>query len=119
MSEIKTDSFLGYMDGKKLVLNTEDKMKEFISELSGEVMITIEEVRNRTQKQNNYYRKIIREMAKRHPFDGYHADELHEAMKQRFEIASTKDLNKEEFSLYIDKVIKLASEHEVQLRVTD
>ena len=107
MSEIKTDYFLGYMDGKKLVLNTEDKMKEFISELSGEVMITIEEVRNRTQKQNNYYRKIIRELAKRHPFDGYTAAELHEAMKQSFEITSTKDLNKEEFSEYIYNVISV------------
>ena len=115
MKEVKTDSFLGHMEGSKLIIYTEDKMKEFISGLSGEVMITIEEIRNRTQKQNNHYRKIIRELAKKHPFDGYTADELHEAMKQRFEIVSTKDLNREEFSEYINKIIRLANEHEVQV----
>ena len=34
-------------------------------------MITIEEIKNRTQYQNKYYWRILRWLSKEHPFDGY------------------------------------------------
>lgn len=115
MKEAKKNSFLGYMNGKKLIVNNDTKMQDFISGLTGEVMITIEEIKNRTQYQNKYYWRILRRLAKKHPFDGYTAEELHDAMKQAFNIASTKELDKEQFSEYIYNITKLANENNVQV----
>ena len=90
MKEVKKNSFIGYMNGKKLIINNDTKMQDFISGLTGEVMITIEEIKNRTQYQNKYYWRILRWLAKKHPFDVYTAEELLDAMKQAFNIASSK-----------------------------
>ena len=115
MKENKKKSFLGRMNGNKLIVNDYIKMEDFISNLTGEVMITIEEARSRTQFQNNYYWRIIRFLAKQHPFDGYTTQEFHNAMKQTFDISSTKDLDKEQFSEYIYNITRLANEHDVQV----
>ena len=48
-------------------------------------------------------------------FDGYTTEELHDAMKQTFDIISTKELDKEQFSEYIDKITRLANENDVQV----
>ena len=115
MKEVKKNSFLGYMNGKKLIINNDSELQRFISGLTGEVMITIEEIKNRTQYQNKYYWRILRWLSKQHPFDGYTAEELHDAMKQTFDIISTKELDKEQFSEYIDKITRLANENDVQV----
>ena len=119
MSETKQDCFIGFIKDRKLIIPDRDGMDEFIKELSGEVMITIEEIKNRTQYQNNYYWNILRFMARYHPFDGYTVNELHEAMKQTFSVASTKELNRDEFSEYLNNIIKLASEEDVPVPVKD
>ena len=119
MRETKQDSFLGFMEERKLVISNREEMEEFIKGLTGEVMITIEEIKNRTQYQNNYYWNILRFMARYHPFDGYTVDELHSAMKQTFNVVSTKELNRDEFSEYLNIIIKLASEEDVQVPVKD
>ena len=41
---------------------------------------------------------------------GYHSEEMHDVCKTHFKIKSTKELNVDEFSEYIDRVIYYAAE---------
>ena len=54
-------------------------------------------------KQNAYYRAVIREIASEL---GYTEDEMHQTTKRLFSIESTKDLSVNDFSDYLDKIIR-------------
>ena len=86
------------------IINRE-RLNKFLSTLKGEVDITISEVHSRAHFQNNYYWKvIIGTMLECETFGGYTKDELHDTLKEHFNIKSTSKLNSDEFTDYIDRV---------------
>ena len=62
----------------------------------------------RSSQHNAYYRHIIRQIGNHL---GYPEDEMHEVIKEKFKVKSTKDLDIEEFSELLDKIIRLAAEY--------
>ena len=113
MSKAKNDSFLGFMEEGKLRIPNRDEMDEFIKTLGGEVMITIEEIKSRTEYQNNYYWKLLEKMVESHPFDGHTKEEMHSDLKNHFKVVTTTNLTVDEFSEYLNKIIRFASENGV------
>ena len=93
-------------DGKVYWHDKAEVMRYF-EELEGEVYIDIKPSKQRNLAQNNYYWAILKEFGKQ---CGYHADEMHDVCKARFKIKSTKEMNVNEFSEYIDRVIMYAAE---------
>ena len=59
--------------------------------------------KTRSPQQNNYYWMIVKAVANE---IGYTHDELHEIVKVKFEITSTKDLEQDEFSDFLDRLIR-------------
>ena len=57
---------------------------------------------NRTEQQNKYYFKcIVLPLGK---YLGYHKFEMHEILKDLFIADTSKELTKEEFNLYCEKI---------------
>lgn len=83
-------------------------LKRYLNGVKGEVWVDIKEApKSRSPKQNGYYRTIIRDIGNRL---GYNENEMHEVMKSHFEITSTKDLTQEEFTEFLDRIIRFAAE---------
>ena len=82
-------------------------LKDFLSKSEGEVYIDIKPTDMRNTAQNNYYWKVLTDFGKQ---CGYHPEEMHDVCKQHFNVTSTKELNVDEFSEYIDRVIMYAAE---------
>jgi len=79
--------------------------------------ITISEIVNRTQLQNKYYwGQVIGSpstegsLLSNEAFKGNTKQELHEALKEKFGLKSTKGLTQEEFTDYINQIIRWAAE---------
>ena len=82
-------------------------LARFLYESEGEVYIDIKPSNKRNTAQNNYYWTMLTEFGKQ---CGYHSDEMHEVCKRKFKIKSTKDLNRDEFSEYLDRIHQWAAE---------
>tara|TARA_R110002020_G_scaffold94764_3_gene227723 strand:- start:333 stop:683 length:351 start_codon:yes stop_codon:yes gene_type:complete len=78
-----------------------------------ECYIDIKPSKVRNTAQNNYYWAILKEFGKQ---CGYHAEEMHDVCKVHFKIGSTKEMNIDEFSDYIDRVIMYAAEQGFPVR---
>ena len=72
-----------------------------------ECYIDIKQSNRRNTAQNNYYWAILKEFGNQ---CGYHPEVMHDVCKTHFKISSTKELNVDEFSEYIDRVIYYAAE---------
>ena len=72
-----------------------------------ECYIDIKSSKQRNTAQNNYYWIILKEFGNE---CGYHAEEMHDVCKAHFKISSTKELDVEEFSDYLDRVVIFAAE---------
>ena len=95
---------------KVLKILCSDKLNDFLETLTGEVDITISEVSSRTHFQNNYYWKVvIGTLIKTDPLIGHSKNEMHDVLKQHFNIESTSKLDKYEFMEYIDEIIRWAA----------
>jgi len=107
----KSKSFRGIVkkDTRTLKIINRDKMAEFLESLEGEVDITISEVTSRTHFQNNYYWKVVVKVFGDEL--GYTREEMHEVLKNEFNIESTSKLDRDEFRDYLDKIIRWASIH--------
>ena len=82
-------------------------LARYLYETEGEVYIDIKPSNKRNTAQNNYYWSMLREFGNH---CGYHPEEMHDVCKTKFKIKSTKELDIEEFSNYIDRVIFYAAE---------
>ena len=100
------------------ILNRES-FDRFLNEFEEGTILEIEvkEVVNRTQLQNSYYwGQIIGSPSKEgsllsnEMFQGYTKQELHEALKEKFEVKSTMGMSQEDFTEYINKIIRWAAE---------
>lgn len=100
--------FTAKIKNGKIVWHDSLGLKRHLSLIEGdECYIDIKPTKQRNTAQNNYYWAILKEFGRQ---CGYHADEMHDVCKTRFKIKSTKDLNVDEFSEYIDRVIYYAAE---------
>ena len=81
--------FTGSVKKGKLTLHDKSSFNEFISQSEGDVWV------------------IIKAVAKE---IGYTHDELHEIVKVKFEIESTKNLEQDEFSDFLDRLIRYFAE---------
>ena len=79
--------------------------------------LVVKEIENRTQLQNSYYwGQVIGSPSKEgslmsnEMFQGYTKQELHEALKEKFDVKSTAGMEQEEFTEYINKIIRWAAE---------
>ena len=94
-------------DGK-IVWHDPEGMAQHLHLIEGqECYIDLKPSKQRNTAQNNYYWVILTEFGKQ---CGYHAEEMHDVCKAHFRVGSTKEMNVDEFSDYIDRVIQYAAE---------
>ena len=105
-------------DYKIRILNRES-FDKFLNEFEEGTMLelVVKEIENRTQMQNSYYwGQVIGSPSKEgslmsnEMFQGYTKQELHEALKEKFDVKSTAGMEQEEFTEYINKIIRWAAE---------
>ena len=118
---MKLKSFRAVIDEpyKLRILNREG-FDRFLGEFDVDTVLEIEikEVVNRTQMQNSYYwGQVIGGPSKEgslmsnEMFQGYTKQELHEALKEKFDVKSTAGMEQEEFTEYINKIIRWAAQY--------
>ena len=101
--------FTGTIKKGILTLHDKDGFKRFIKDIDSDVWIDIKTApKTRSPQQNAYYRTIVRQIGLHL---GYHEDEMHDVVKAKFEIKSTKDLDVDEFSEFLDRLIRFAAEY--------
>ena len=105
-------------DYKIRILNRES-FNKFLNNFEEGTMLelVVKEIENRTQLQNSYYwGQVIgspsREgsLMSNEMFQGYTKQELHEALKEKFDVKSTAGMEQEEFTEYINNIIRWAAE---------
>ena len=98
--------FTGKVNNGKLTLDDRLGFKQYLYNLEGYVTLEIKLAKKvRSPQANAYYRVIVRQLGKEL---GYTEHEMHEVLKQKYEIESTKHLSVEEFGEYIDHIIRWA-----------
>ena len=99
--------FTGTIKNDKLKLHDSEGYKRFIKGIDSDVWIDIKKApKMRSGEQNGYYRTVIRQLGNHL---GYNEDEMHEVVKTKFQIESTKDLTKDEFSDFLDRIIRFSA----------
>ena len=86
-----------------LVLLNRAEFDNAILFLSGEYYLELKETGVRSAQQNNYYWKIVEIIAEDL---GYTNQEMHSAIKEHFNIQSTKTLSTKEFANFIERIIR-------------
>ena len=89
-------------NGKISLLDRSEFVKA-ISKLQGEYYIELKETGVRSAQQNNYYWSIVRILADEL---GYTEREMHQTIKNHFDIESTKTLSTKEFAKFIERLIR-------------
>ena len=89
-------------NGKLIILNRSE-FDSIISNLSGNYYIELKETGVRSTQQNNYYWRIVNLLA---DDLGYTDREMHDAIKEHFNINSTKVLTTKEFAKLIERIIR-------------
>lgn len=89
-------------EGKLVLLNRAEFDKAILF-LSGEFYLELHETGVRSAQQNNYYWKIVAIIAEDL---GYTNQEMHSAIKEHFNIQSTKTLSTKEFADFIERIIR-------------
>ena len=92
-------------NGKMFIIDRES-FDSAIDKLSGDYYFELKQTGVRSSQQNNYYWKIVNLLA---DDIGYTDKEMHQAIKDHFEIKSTKHLSTSEFSKFIEKLIRWAA----------
>ena len=117
---MKLKSFRAVIDEPyKLRLLNRESFDSFLEQFEEGVIleIIVKEIESRTQLQNSYYwGQVIGSPSKEgsllssEMFQGHTKQELHEALKEKFEVKSTSGMSQEEFSEYINNIIRWAAE---------
>ena len=117
---MKLKSFKAVVEeGYKVRILNREGFDKFLNEFEEGTMLelVVKEIENRTQLQNSYYwGQVIGSPSKEgslmsnEMFQGYTKQELHEALKEKFEVKSTAGMEQEEFTEYINKIIRWAAE---------
>tara|TARA_R110000823_G_scaffold204737_5_gene335771 strand:- start:3343 stop:3696 length:354 start_codon:yes stop_codon:yes gene_type:complete len=91
------------IENGKLEILSRSEFDSVIANLSGDYYIELVETGVRSSQQNNYYWKIVDILAEEL---GYTRHEMHGAIKDHFEITSTKILTTKEFSKLVERIIR-------------
>ena len=101
--------FTGTIKNGVLKLHDKEGFKRFLKDVDSDVWIDVKPApKARSTQQNAYYRTIIRQIGNHL---GYDEDEMHDVIKHKFEITSTKELDCDEFSELLDRIIRFAAEY--------
>jgi len=99
--------FAGKVEKGKLTLDDLFAFKDYLKEIEGHIHLEIKSVEKvRSPQQNAYYRVIIRILSKDL---GYEEDEMHKVIKEKYQISSTRQLSKPEFTELIEAIKRWAS----------
>ena len=98
--------FTAKIENGKISWHDIEGLARYLYESEGECYIDIKPSNIRNTAQNNYYWRILRDFGNH---VGYEAEEMHDVCKGHFKITSTKELNVDEFSDYIDSIIRWAA----------
>lgn len=108
-----TAIFNGFINNGKLTLNNRERFAEYLKTLQGEIVLSVKKKRKiRSLNANNYYWLILTIAG---DSLGYDPEELHDSFKAMYLtdkttkiplIRSTSKLNTEQFSQYLEKVIR-------------
>ena len=90
----------------KLTLDDNLGFRDYLYLIEGDVHLEIKPAEKvRSPQQNAYYRVIIRILSKEL---GYTEAEMHDAIKEKYDIESTKQLSKEEFTELLEQIKRWA-----------
>jgi len=99
--------FAGKVEKGKLTLDDLFAFKDYLKEIEGHIHLEIKSVEKvRSPQQNAYYGVIIRILSKDL---GYEEDEMHKVIKEKYQISSTRQLSKPEFTELIEAIKRWAS----------
>ncbi len=99
--------FAGKVEKGKLTLDDLFAFKDYLKEIDGDIHLEIKSAEKvRSPQQNAYYRVIIRILSKEL---GYEEDEMHKVIKEKYQISSTRQLSKPEFTELIEAIKRWAS----------
>ena len=99
--------FIGNVKKGKLTLYDKEGFKTYLYNFEGDVEFTINYAQKRhSPQQNAYYRVICRQLSKEL---GYSEREMHQTLKHHFDMPSTKELTSEEFTEYLDNILRWAA----------
>ena len=98
--------FAGKVKQGKLTLDDNLGFRDYLYLIEGDVHLEIKLAEKvRSPQQNAYYRVIIRILSKEL---GYTEQEMHETIKDKYDIESTKQLSIEEFTELIEAIKRWA-----------
>ena len=98
--------FAGKVKNGKLTLDDNLGFRDYLYLIEGDVHLEIKVAEKvRSPQQNAYYRVIIRILSKEL---GYTEQEMHETIKDKYDIGSTKQLSVEEFTELIEAIKRWA-----------
>jgi len=98
--------FAGKIKQGKLTLDDNLGFRDYLRLIEGDVHLEIKPTEKvRSPQQNAYYRVIIRILSKDL---GYTEAEMHKVIKEKYEIQSTKQLSKPEFTELIEEIKRWA-----------
>ena len=98
--------FAGKIKNGKLTLDDNLGFRDYLRLIEGDVHLEIKVAEKvRSPQQNAYYRVIIRILSKEL---GYTEQEMHETIKDKYDIGSTKQLSVEEFTELIEAIKRWA-----------
>jgi hypothetical protein len=90
-------------NGKMVIDNKDEFTNAILIQPSGNYYIELKPTGVRSSQQNNYYWNIVDILGEEL---GYTSDEMHEVIKDHFNIPSTKELPKDEFALLVERLIR-------------
>ena len=98
--------FAGKIKQGKLTLDDNLGFRDYLRQIEGDVHLEIKPAEKvRSPQQNAYYRVLIRILAKEL---GYTEAEMHETIKEKYDIGSTKQLSVDEFTELIEIIKRWA-----------
>ena len=98
--------FAGKIKNGKLTLDDNLGFRDYLRLIEGDVHLEVKVAEKvRSPQQNAYYRIIIRILAKEL---GYTEEEMHNVIKEKYDIESTKQLSKEEFTELLEQIKRWA-----------
>ena len=98
--------FAGKIINGKLTLDDNLGFRDYLRLIEGDVHLEIKPAEKvRSPQQNAYYRVIIRILSKEL---GYTEAEMHETIKEKYDIGSTKQLSVDEFTELIEIIKRWA-----------